>query len=137
MTNDQYLIVSYFAVAALAIVLAGGVWLYLRRSFCGITQALSTGILSQILKVIFPAGLFLPALLGFVSVTYFGCGHLTYEEITKFRWYLIGKNQEQISTILLWTAAAVLFWDFIILLVLRFERASSRTSGEPADIRLP
>jgi len=43
MTNDRYLIVSYFAVAALAITIAGATWLYLRRSFGGITRALSAG----------------------------------------------------------------------------------------------
>jgi hypothetical protein len=136
MTNDQYLIVSYFTVAALAIVLAGGAWLYLRRSFCGIAQALSTGNLRRILRVMFPAGLFLPAFLAFVSVEYLGCGH-TYDQIILLRSYLVQKNQEQITSILLWTAGAVLFWDFIILFVLRFARASSQASGEPPDIRLP
>lgn len=86
MTNDRYLIVSYFAVAALAIAFAGATWLYLRRSFGGITQTLATGNLSRILKVMFPAGIFLPAFLGFISVSYRGCGK-SYEEIVKERSY--------------------------------------------------
>src|SRR5271167_166342 len=110
MTNDRYLIVSYFAVAMLAIALAGATWLYLRRSFGGITQTLSTSNLSRILKAAFPAGLFLPAFLGFVSVSYRGCGK-SYEEIVKEHSYLIQKNQEQISSILFWIAAALLFWN--------------------------
>ncbi len=136
MTNDRYLIVSYFGVAALAMALAGTAWLYLRRSFGGIAQALSRGNLSRILKVMFPAGLFLPALLGFFSVSYHGCGK-SYEEIVKDRSYLIQKNQEQISSILLWIVAALLFWDLIILLALRLARTSSQASGESPDIRLP
>lgn len=136
MTNDRYLTVSYFAVAALAIVLAGASWLYLRRSFGGISQALSTGNLSRILKTIFPAGLFLPAFLGFVSVSYRGCGK-SYEEIVKERSYLVQINQKQISSILLWIAAALLFWDVVILLALRFARTSSPASGESPDIHLP
>ena len=135
MTNDRYLIVSYFGIAALAITLAGATWVYLRRSFGGITQTLSTGNLSQILKALFPAGLFLPAFLGFVSVSYRGCGK-SYEEIVKERSYLIQKNQEQISSILLWIAAALLFWDFVILFTLRFARSSSQASGESPDIRV-
>ena len=136
MTNDRYLIVSYFAVAALAITIAGATWLYLRRSFRGITQALSSGNLSRILKAMFPAGLFLPAFLGFASVSYRGCGK-SYEEIVKERSYLVQINQEQISSILLWTAAALLFWDLVILFALRFARTSSPSSGKSPDIRLP
>jgi hypothetical protein len=136
MTNDRYLIVSYFAVAALAIAFAGATWRYLRRSFVGITQALSTGNLSRLLKAMLPAGLFLPAFLGFLSVSYRGCNN-SYEEIVKERSYLIWINQEQISSILLWIAAAVLFWDIVILLALRFARASGRASGESPDIGQP
>ncbi len=136
MTNDRYLIVSYFAVAALAMAFAGAAWLYLRRSFGGIAEALWKGNLSRILKAMFPAGLFLPAFLGFVSVSYRGCGK-SYEEIVKERSYLIQKNQEQISSILLWIVAALLFWDLVILLALRFARTSSQASGESPDTRLP
>jgi hypothetical protein len=136
MTNELYLIVSYFAVAALAMVFAGAVWLYLRRPFGGIAQAVSQGNLSRILKAMFPAGLFLPALLGFVSVNYRGCGK-SYAEVVKERSYLVHKNQEQISSILLWIVAALLFWDLVVLLALRFARASSEASGESPDIHLP
>jgi hypothetical protein len=124
MTNDQYLIVSYFVVAVLAVAFAGAAWFYLRRPFGRTIQALSTGNLSRMLKAMFPAGLFLPAFLGFVSVSYHACGK-SYEEIVKERSYLIQKNQEQISSILLWIVAALLFWDFVILLALRFARTSS------------
>jgi len=124
MTNDRYLIVSYFGVGALAIALAGAAWLYLRRSLGGITQGLSTGYLSRMIKVVFPAGLFLPALLGFISVDYHGCG-MSYVGIVKERSYLVQKNQEQISSILLWIVTALLFWDLVILLALTCARTSS------------
>lgn len=136
MTNDRYLIVSYFAAAALAVAFAGATWLYLRRSFGEITQPLATGNLSRMLKAMFPAGIFLPAFLGFISVSYRGCGE-SYEEIVKERSYLIQKNHEQISSILLWIAAALLFWDLVILFAHRFARMSSQASaGESPDIRL-
>jgi hypothetical protein len=136
MTNDRYLVVSYFAVAMLAIVLAGGTWLYLRRSLGGIAEALSKGSFSRILKPMFPAGLFLPAILGFVSVSYRACGK-SYEEIVKERTYLIQMNQKQISSILLWIVGAFLFWDLVILLALRFSRSSGQASGESPDAHLP
>ena len=135
MTNDRYLIVSYFLVAALAVAVAWATWQYLRRPFWGISQTLSKGNFSRILRGVFPAGLFLPALLGFISVSYYGCGK-SYAEIVKDRSYLIHKNQEQISSILLWIAAALLFWDLIIVLALRFARTSSQPSAESADIPL-
>ena len=135
MTNERYLILSYFVVAALAVAVAWVTWLYLRRSFRGITQSLSEGNFSRILKALFPAGLFLPALLGFVSVSYYGCG-MSYEKIVKDRSYLIHKNQEQISSILLWIAGALLFWDLVIVLALRFARTSSPPSAESQDIPL-
>jgi hypothetical protein len=77
----------------------------------------------------FPAGLLLSALLGFVSVSYRGCAR-SYEDIVKERSYLVQKNQEQISSILLWIALAVLFWDLVIFFALRFGRASSKHSVE-------
>jgi hypothetical protein len=129
MTNDQYLILSYFATAALTIGFAGATWLYVRRSFTGITQAPSPDNLSRILKAMFPAGLFLPAFLGFLSVSYQGCGK-SYEEIVKERSYIIQKNLEQISSTLLWIAAALLFWDFVILLALKFARTRSQSSNQ-------
>jgi hypothetical protein len=135
MTNDRYLIVSYFTVAALAIAFAGATWLYLRRSFAGSTQTLATGNLSRILKALFPVGIFLPAFLGFISVSYRGCGK-SYEEIVKERSYLIQKNHEQISSILLWILAALLFWDLVILFAVRFASTRSQASCESPDIHL-
>jgi H+/Cl- antiporter ClcA len=136
MTNDRYLIVSYFVVAALAVALACATWLYLRRSFWGISQSLSEGNFSRIWNAMFPAGLFLPAIFGFISVSYYGCS-MSYEKIVKDRSYLIHKNQEQISSILLWIAGALLFWNLIIALALRFARTSStQPSAESPDIPL-
>jgi hypothetical protein len=135
MTNERYLIVSYFVVAALAVAVAWATWLYLRRSFRAVAQTLSEGSFSRILKAMFPAGLFLPAFLGFISVSYYGCS-TSYEKIVKDRSYLIQKNQEQISSILLWIAGALLFWDLLIVFALRFARTSSQPSPESPDIPL-
>jgi len=138
MTNDRYLIVSHFAVAAMTIAFAGTTWLYLRRSFTGITQALSSGNLSRILKTMFPVGLFLPAFLGFLSVSYRGCGK-SYEDIVKERSYLVQINQEQISSprfcFGLWPRSCS--GTLVILFALRFARTSNQSSGESPDIRLP
>jgi hypothetical protein len=122
MTNERYLIVSYFLCAALSIALGLLVVLYLRRPFADVANAAPGKSLPSMLKRLFPCGFVLPALLGFVSVSYQSCDRTTYKEIVASRGYLIEKNQEQISSILFYILAAVVFWNLIALLLLRFSR---------------
>jgi hypothetical protein len=120
MTNEHYLIVSYFVCAALSIVLGVMVYLYLWRSFAGVADAVSGTRLRTTLKKIFPFGFVLPALLGFVSVSYRSCERTNYAEIVASRGYLVEKNQEQISSVLISMLVAVLFWNLVALLLLRY-----------------
>jgi hypothetical protein len=120
MTNERYLIASYFVCAALAIALGLLAYLYLRRPFAGVADAAPGKSLPSMLKRLFPCGLVLPALFGFVSVSYRSCDRTTYSEIVASRSYLVAKNQEQIASILLSILVAVLFWNLVGLLILRF-----------------
>jgi TRAP-type C4-dicarboxylate transport system permease small subunit len=122
MTNDRYLIVSYFLCAALSIALGLLGYYYLRRPFAGVAEAAPGRGLPSMLKRLFPCGFVLPALLGFVSVSYRSCDRTTYTEIVASRGYLVEKNQEQISSILLYLLFAVVFWNLVALFVLRFAR---------------
>jgi len=70
MTNEQYLIASYFASAAISTTLGTVLYFYLRRSFGEIAETASERGLPTILKKLFPDGLVFPALMGFISVTY-------------------------------------------------------------------
>src|SRR5712692_5606110 len=110
MTNERYLIASYFLVAALSAGLGVLAYLFLRRPFGSVADTASNRGLPSLLKRAFPYGLVFPALLGFISVSYRGCNK-TYEQILENRSYLIEKNQEQISSALLFILAAVVFWD--------------------------
>jgi hypothetical protein len=131
MANERYLIVSYFLVAALSVGLGTLVYLYLRRPFRIVADSARGKRLPSILKRLFPIGLLFPAVLGFASVAYRGCGnHTTYEAIVQDRSYLVQKNQAQISSALLYILGAVLVWDVIVLLILRF--GQSRTDGSPS-----
>jgi hypothetical protein len=131
MTNERYLIASYFAGAALSTGLGAMVYLFLRRPFGGVADAASGKRLSSGLKRLLPWGLLFPALLGFVSVSYQGCGRTTYEEIVQNRNYLVEKNQEQISSVLLYILVAVVFWDVIVLLILKYAQNSRNESQLP------
>ena len=131
MTNERYLIASYFAGAALSAGLGSMVYLFLRRPFAGVADAASGKRLSSMLKRLLPWGLLFPALLGFVSVSYQGCGRTSYEEIVQNRSYLVEKNQEQISSVLLYILVAVVFWDVIVLLILKYSQNGRNESQLP------
>jgi hypothetical protein len=118
LTNDQYLIVSYFVCAALSLAAGVLVYLYLRRPFAGVADSAPGNHLPALLKRLLPCGLIFPALLGFLSVSYQGCGK-SYADIVASREYLVAKNHEQLSAILFYIAVAILFWNLIALLILR------------------
>jgi hypothetical protein len=130
MTNERYLIASYFAGAALSAGLGTIVYLFLRRPFGGVADAASGKRLS-VLKRLFPWGLLFPAVLGFVSVSYQGCGRTTYEEVVRNRSYLVEKNQEQVSSVLLYILVAVVFWDVMVLLILKYSQNGRNESRLP------
>ena len=117
MTNEQYLIVSYFVSAVLSVAAGILVYLYLRRPFAAVAGAASGKHLPTILKRLFPCGLIFPALLGFLSVSYQGCNS-SYADIVENRSFLVARNHEQISAIMFFVLVAVLFWNLIALLIL-------------------
>ena len=127
MTNDTYLVVSYFICAALSIALGTVVYLLLRGPFAVVADAAPRKHLRSILKRLFPIGLLLPALLGFVSVSYQSCNRQTYAKIIESRRYLVEKNQEQISATLLSIVVAVLVWDAVILLLTKLTQKGSNS----------
>jgi len=128
MTNEQYLVLSYFISAALSVLLGLLAYLFLRHSFASTVATTSRTRITSALKKLFPLGLVLPALLGFLSVSYWSCDRTSYEEIVQSRPYLVAKNQQQISSILLSFVTAVLIWDVVIVVVLKYARNRRRES---------
>lgn len=125
MTNDSYLVASYVICAALSIALGTLVYLFLRRPFAVVADAVPRKHLRSILKRLFPIGLLFPALLGFVSVSYQGCYRQTYTQIVESRSYLVEKNKEQISATLFSIVVAILVWDAVILLLTKLAQRES------------
>jgi hypothetical protein len=117
MSNEQYLIVSYFFVGVLSIVIAMAAYAFLRRPLAGLASAFPNRNLASVLRKLFPAGLLLPALAGFLSVGYQSC-HESYQSIIADRSYLVSKNQQQISAICFFLMLAVLAWGVVVLLSL-------------------
>jgi hypothetical protein len=133
MSNEQYLIVSYFLVGGLSIVIAMAAFMCLRRPLAGLARAFPDRNLASVLKRLFPAGLVLPALAGFLSVSYRSCEHESYKSIIADRSYLVGKNQEQLSAICFFLMLAVLAWGVVVLLslVTQPKQPGHDDDGEP------
>jgi hypothetical protein len=117
MSNEQYLIVSYFGIAFLAVGLSFVIWLWLRRSFLAIIQTHPIKAFALTLRNLFFPWLLLPALLGFFSVSFRGCGK-SYDGIIAERSYLIAINQEQLAAIFSHLAVALMGWGLVVLAVL-------------------
>jgi hypothetical protein len=114
LTNDRYLIASYFACAALSILAGIIVYLYLRRSFASVVDSAPSKHLPSVLKKLLPCGLIFPALLGFVSVSYQGCDRTTYKDISAAPRRIVltgfmGSGKSTVGPLL----AARLGWSFL------------------------
>ena len=93
MSNESYLIVSYFAAAGAGVVLALGTALVLGGP---VRRALKAAApLGRLLRRALPPWLVLVVLMGFLSVTYFDCQHDTYQKIVADRAHLVNKTFEQ------------------------------------------
>jgi len=128
MSNEHYLIASYFASAAASIALGTVVYLYLQRPFGEIAETASKKGFAAILKKVFPFGLLFPALMGFVSVSYVSCNHETYEKIVQDRKYLVERNQQQLSATLLSLVIAILVWNLLLVLVQKYAQKDGTRS---------
>lgn len=116
MSNEQYLIVSYFTVGAACFGLGLLTYGLLRRSFGALTRTVPGGRLGQILRRLFLLGIILPAVAGFFSVTFRSCGKASYQSIISDRAYLVAKNQEQLKACLSNISITLLVMAIIVLL---------------------
>jgi len=131
MNNEQFLIFSYFIVCALVIAVALAVYAYLRHALAGMTQTFRNSHLGVILKELFPVGLVLPALAGFLSVNYRSCME-SYATIIADRSYLVERNQEQVMRACLFLMVALLVWGVLVLISLA-TRPENPVAGREAE----
>ena len=93
-TNEQYLYVSYFVAAGAGITAAAVMIVWLGRTHREATGGAAAKGLGIVLRRAFPTWLVLAVLLGFMSVTYYDCGHDSYTAIVADREHLFHKTQE-------------------------------------------
>jgi hypothetical protein len=134
MTNEQYLIVSYFCVAAVSVAIGFSAFLWLRKSFGEVARAMPWNALRELLVRLFPVGIIFPALMGFLTVTYIGCEADTYQKVVANRWFLEHKNAEQIAASLTHIMWAVFVWCALIsILVAVKQRIERRVEARSSD----
>ena len=120
MSNEHYLIVSYFLVGLVSLCLGFAVYRALRTPFAAIAEATVGRLRSKVLTQALGVCMTLAAVLGFVSVSYIqgSCGSLSYEAVVKNRDYLVQINQRQLQRTGDWIVSAVFFWCVVVLMCL-------------------
>lgn len=118
MTNEQYLIVSYFTAAGAGIVAAVATGLALRGPLRSAIARFTASARKLMSRALF-AWLVLAALLAFTSVGYFGtCDHQTYKSIVEDMPWMVGKTHQQAETILGYLLVGVLTYAMALAIVL-------------------
>ena len=127
MSNEQYLVVSYFTAVAAGVAMAVLTTLLLVGPL-GKALAGAAAPLAQVLRRVLPVWVILAALLGFLSVSYFDCEHGTYEKIMADRPHLVATTFEQGGAMCRYVAAGLAAYAVALGLALF---AHARTTGVP------
>jgi len=130
LSNDTYLILSYFIFGMGSLVLAGFVYLVLRKPFGVLAEGTGHKNNSQFLKRHLPVFLALVAGAAFFSVSYYdtGCSVLTYEQVVKDRGYLVKTNRRQVRASADWMAGGVTLWSVVALFCVFMSRKADMTT---------
>jgi hypothetical protein len=118
MSNERYLIVSYFLFAFVSVCLGGAAYRVLRTPFAAIAEMVVVRGRSLILKRVLAASLTAAAVLGFLGFSYTQKGCMNYEQVVKDRQYLVEANRKQLQGSGNWIAGVALGWGLIVLLCL-------------------
>ena len=129
MTNEQYLIVSYFAAAGGGALAAISTGLVLRGPLRS-AVAMFTAPARRFMRRAMFAWLVMGVFLAFTSVGYFGCEHDTYKSIVDDMPWMVQKTHEQTESIFRYLLAGVLTYALALAVVLAVWRPQAqRTSG--------
>lgn len=128
MSNEQYLIASYFALGAVCTGFGVGTYLLLRRHASNLVESFHGSVAARLIRRFFAVGVILPSMLGFLTVSYYSCDVNTYEKVIENRAYLVGKNMDQLwwsATLLMY---ALVVWLAIVTALIIFGRAKTGKS---------
>ena len=132
MTNEQYLVVSYFCAAAGGVIMAVILIAFLRKD---LRRAVGSVVspLGRLLGRVFPAWLVLTVLFAFMLVSYFDCSHHTYQEVVKDYPHMASVTRSQVQHMLIFTSIALFAFVLFLAVVLGVSRffAGGRRERRP------
>ena len=130
MTNEQYLVASYFLMAAVSAAAGFVVNRLLRAPLQTLVRAVRSELL-PVVRRLCPTGFLLAGIAGFCSVSYPGClVKTTYAEIVADRSYLVSKTQAQAGAIALYLEWAIMIWCVLVLLmVFKYHQNANLRAG--------
>ena len=132
MTNDHYLLVSYFVVGFVSLCLGVAAYRVFRKPFAAIAERVAGKSRSLLLKRALAASMTLAGVLGFLSFSYTQKGCMNYEQVVKDRDYLVQANREQLQHAGNWIAAVVFVWSAVVLICLvMIEKKNSEPGDQP------
>jgi len=117
-SNEHYLIVSYFLAGLVSLCLGTAVYRVLRAPFAAIAEAAAGRFRSRVLTRALGVFMTLAAVLGFLSVSYNQRGCMSYEQVIKNRYFLEQNTKQQLQRTADWTVAAVFFGCVVVLICL-------------------
>lgn len=131
-TNEQYLLVSYFAAIVAGLVMAAGTVALLNQSLAG---ALTGGLksLNKLMRRFFRGWVVLTVLLGFMSVSYFDCEHETHRKIVEDRDHLVRKTHQQAAAMCNYLAVGLIVYGIVMVV---FLWAKARAAQRPEQGQL-
>ncbi|HUM03961.1 MAG TPA: hypothetical protein VLT90_00775 [Terriglobales bacterium] len=133
MSNEHYLIASYFLVALVSLCLGVLAYRALRAPFAAIADLVAGRTGSTILKRALAASMTMAAVVGFLSVSYTQRGCMKYEQVVKSRDYLVQVNREQLQGTGNWIVYAVFAWCVVILICLLVLRKKETEHSDQAS----
>ena len=127
MSNERYLIVSYFVSAVACSGLGVVVYLVLRKPFGAIADAIAGKDRASLLKRALTLTLTVAGLLGFLGYSYNQQGCTSYEQVIKNRATLVDANVQQVQGAVDWLVWTVLLWGVLVIIGLKV--LQKRNSG--------
>ena len=126
MSNERYLIVSYFFFAVVCPGMGILAYLILRRPFERIAEAIVENS-GALLKRALAVSMTTVAVLGFLGYSYNQKGCVSYQQVISNRYFLVEANVKQVQGAADWIAWTVLAWGLVVVIFLATLR--KRKSG--------
>jgi len=132
-TNEQYLIVSYFAAAGGGLLAAVVTTVILRGP---LRQSLRSAVLplGRLLRRALPVWLILLVLCAFMSVSHLDCTHHTYQDVVTDRPHMIQVTRTQAQHMLFYLSAALFAYaiSLAVMLAISHKAAGNKQKDDAA-----